>query len=420
MADGNYYQRAGAGFTARKFMEASAGIASAINRGNYRLSEHRREDTFPRASLMETNRAHRLANIIIATDFATRGGSAPRVFDSICANEAESRPAQLLAAASRESPRLPSPLPRRTVQMRDERASERSTGRERDGDAPSRISRWRTRAILAASIYARTNQRTCWRLRCVAFLAPGLVAGEKEKWKSIHHAGMIYGVNAFSSASLFEVVAVAAPYTGVKCCARCNSASHNPVLRTMQRRRRKKREGERERGEASEGTARIGPSTYAGVYERAAAFSRMRTHPLARAETTISLPRFCFRPLSLFPPWPYFRPAILMSGQTRARRRETIRECADEPPVNRLLRPRERNSQIGEEVRRGGGNYAPEALAWRAHASLPKGDIVRDCLASRASEIGKCMKVRSTERKYFRSISIHRNSRIHPNPTTTG
>jgi len=35
--------------------------ASAINRGNYRLSEHHREDTFPRASLMETNRAHRLA-----------------------------------------------------------------------------------------------------------------------------------------------------------------------------------------------------------------------------------------------------------------------------------------------------------------------------------------------------------------------
>jgi len=307
------------------------------------------------------------------------------------------------------------------------RASERASDRL-EGNAmemPHPASRWRTRAILAASIYAWTNQRTCWRLRCVAFLAPGLVAGEKEKWKSIHHAGMIYGVNAFSSASLFEVVAVAAPYTGVKCCARCNSASHNPVLRTMQRRRRKEREREGEAKRAKGQREWIGPSTYAaGVHERAAAFSRMRTHPLARAETTISLPpRFCFLSASSlsFPTLAVFSSGdTLMSGQTRARRRETIRECADKPPVNRLLRPLERNSQIGEEVRRGGGNYAPEALAWRAHASLPKGDIVRDCLASRASGIGKCMKVRSTERKCFRSISIHRNSRIHPNRTTTG
>lgn len=40
---------------------------------------------------------------------------------------------------------------------------------------------------------------------------------------------MIYGVNAFL-VPLFEVAtecsAVAAPYTGVKCCTRCNSCAH--------------------------------------------------------------------------------------------------------------------------------------------------------------------------------------------------
>jgi len=244
-----------------QLLRAGAEFRTEIHRGERRVGRNIAV-SFSRAS--GNNGAQRLASN--SDRFATRETSAgrPRAFDRQTRFVVMKRNRSCLDSRGSAIP------PSRFMLCIDLKKPPRSAGRAR--------ARERERAVVPHLGERGRSSQLPFTLGLisapvgdyVAFVAPGLVAGEKEKWKSIHHAGMIYGVNAFSSASLFEVAAVAAPYTGVNV-ARCDSASHNPVLRTMQAR---DREG-RERTE----------------HVRAAAFTRMRTHP---AGTRISLARFCF------------------------------------------------------------------------------------------------------------------------------